>query len=272
MSAVTWSGATSHVGAIVRNPDPAPERSGPLNAAWERMAGQIEAASLDAMIVVATDHYETFRLEHYPTFCLGVAEQYEGWGEFGNPAGTVAGAPQLSADLLDALVSREFDISRSHEMPLDHSFMVPLVRLGLLDVPVVPLFVNCNTPPLPSLRRCRQLGTQIRDAVANLPGGLRVGVLGTGGVSHWVGLPRFGDINEEWDRRFLSLIGSGEVEKILGWSDEEILEHAGNGALEIRTWVLAQAASGTTSGRLLEYQPMPEWSIGIGVMTMGAGT
>jgi hypothetical protein len=42
--------------------------------------------------------------------------------------------------------------------------------------------------------------------------------------------------------------------------------------LEIRTWVLAQAASGTSAGRLLEYQPMPEWNIGIGVMTMGAGS
>jgi aromatic ring-opening dioxygenase catalytic subunit (LigB family) len=272
MSAVTWSGATSHVGAIVKNPDAAPERSGPLNAAWLQMTEQIRDAAVDALIVAATDHYETFGLEHYPTFCLGVADSYEGWGEFGNPSGTVTGAPELSAELLAGLVGHGFDISRSHEMRLDHSFMVPLVRLGVLDVPVVPLFINCNTPPLPSLRRCRQLGVAIRDVVAELPGELRVGVLGTGGVSHWVGLPRFGDINEEWDRRFLSLLETGGTEEILGWPDDEILDQAGNGALEIRTWVLAQAASGTSAGRLLEYQPMPEWNIGIGVMTMGAGS
>ncbi|WP_166352449.1 hypothetical protein [Phytoactinopolyspora limicola] len=272
MSAVIWTGATSHVGAIIKNPDPAPERSGPLNAAWDRMAEQIRAARLDAMVVVATDHYETFRLEHYPTFCLGVADEYEGWGEFGNPTGTVAGASELSQDMLAGLVDRGFDMSRSHEMPLDHSFMVPLVRLGLLELPVVPLFVNCNTAPLPSLRRCQALGESIREVVAGVPGERRVGVLGTGGVSHWVGLPRFGDINEEWDRRFLSLLESGGIDEILSWPDEEILERAGNGALEIRTWVVAQAASGTPAGRLLEYQPMPEWAIGIGVMTMGAGT
>ncbi|WP_129667078.1 hypothetical protein [Phytoactinopolyspora endophytica] len=269
MSSVVWTGATSHVGAILKNPDAAPERSGELHAAWDRMAAEIRGARLDALVVVATDHYETFRLEHYPTFCLGLADEYEGWGEFGNPAGVVRGAPAFSAGVLAGLMERGFDVSRSHEMPLDHSFMVPLVKLNLLDVPVTPLFLNCNTPPLPSLRRCHDLGVAVRDVVAGFPGELRVGVLGTGGVSHWVGLPRFGDVNEEWDRRFLALLGDGRLEEILEWSDDDILDQAGNGALEIRTWILTQGASGGPAGRLLGYQPMPEWSIGIGVMAMG---
>ncbi|SOD99410.1 2,3-dihydroxyphenylpropionate 1,2-dioxygenase [Blastococcus haudaquaticus] len=268
MSGVAWAGATSHVGAILRNPHAAPERSDGLNAGWDAMAAEIRAARLDALVVVATDHYETFRLEHYPTFCVGVADEYEGWGEFGNPAGVVSGSPAISAGLLDGLVSGGFDVSRSHEMPLDHSFMVPLLRLGLGDLPIVPLFVNCNTPPLPSLARCVALGTALGRAAAALPGGPRLGVLGTGGVSHWVGLPRFGEVNEEWDGHFLDLMATGRVEEVLGWSDDEILADAGNGALEIRTWLVAQGAAGAAGGRLLGYAPMPEWAIGIGIMSM----
>ena len=268
MSNLVYAGATSHVGAILRNPDALPERSGKLHRAWDQMAAELRDADLDAVIIVATDHYETFRLEHYPAFCLGLAEEYEGWGEFGNPGGRVAGAAGPAAELLAGLTRRGFDVSRSHEMRLDHSFMVPLVRLGLTDTPVIPLFVNCNTPPLPTLRRCYELGTALGEVVRSMPGGERLAVIGTGGVSHWVGLPRFGDVNIDWDNRFLALMAEGRLEEIFCWTDEQILEEAGNGALEIRTWLVAHAASGGTSGTVLGYQPMPPWAIGIGIMRM----
>ena len=268
MSEITYIGASSHVGAIIKAPDLLPERSRLLNKAWDQMAAEIHDAALDAVIVIGTDHYETFGLEHYPSFCLGVADNYEAWGEFGNPEGHVVGAPSASHQLLESLVQRGFDISRSHEMPLDHAFMVPIVRLGLTDLPIIPLFINYNTPPLPTLRRCRELGEAIRSAVREMPGNLRVGIIATGGVSHWVGLPQYGNINPEWDKEFLSLLANGGLEEVLDWSDAEILKNAGNGALEIRTWIVAQAASGSLTGSVLSYQPMPPWAIGIGIMRM----
>lgn len=267
-SAIIYAGMTSHVGAILREPHAMPERSQQLNAAWDSMAEALAVAEPDAVVVVATDHYETFGLEHYPTFCLGVGDVHEGWGEFGNPDGSVRGDETVATELLAGLVDAGFDVSRSHEMPLDHSFMVPIVRLGLTDTPVIPLFVNCNTPPLPSLRRCRDLGAAIGQVAQDLPSGSRLAVIGTGGVSHWVGLPQFGNINEDWDHHFLDLMAQGNLELILDWSDDEILETAGNGALEIRTWIVAAAAAGSHSGRLLAYQPMPDWAIGIGIMEM----
>lgn len=269
MSNLAYVGATSHVGAIIKNPDALPERSSQLHAAWDRMAAEIAEAALDAVIVIGTDHFETFNLENHPTFCLGVADDYEAWGEFGNPGGTVPGAPEVGSALLAGLIDAGFDLSRSHEMRLDHAYMVPILRLGLTDTPVIPLYVNCNTPPLPSLARCRDLGTAIRTVVSSLPGDLRVGLIATGGVSHWVGLPRFGDINPEWDRAFLDLFAGAELDRLVTFTDEEILEDAGNGALEVRTWILAQAAAGNPRSALLAYQPMDPWGIGIGVMRMG---
>jgi aromatic ring-opening dioxygenase catalytic subunit (LigB family) len=270
MSLLAYVGATSHVGAIIKNPDALPERSSLLKEAWERMTAEIAEARLDAVVVVGTDHFETFNLENHPTFCLGVAESYAAWGEFGNPGGEVPGAPGVSSALLEGLVHRGFDLSRSHEMPLDHAYMVPILRLGLASTPVIPLYINCNTPPLATLARCRDLGAAIRETVAAIPGDLRIGLIATGGVSHWVGLPQFGDINPEWDRAFLDLFANADLDRLVAFTDEEILEDAGNGALEIRTWILAQAAAGNPRSEVLQYQPMDPWGIGIGIVRMEA--
>lgn len=271
MGTLVYAGATSHVGAIIKNPQAHPDRNQALHGAWDQMGAEVAAADPDVVIVVATDHYETFGLEHYPVFCLGSADSYEAWGEYGNPGGTVRGDVASSNALHAELVGADFDVARAMEMSLDHSFMVPILRLGLEKRAVVPLFVNCNTSPLPSLRRCVDLGRAVREAVEALPGDTRVAIVATGGVSHWVGLPAFGRINEEWDRRFLRLLELGDLETVLSWTDREILEEAGNGALEIRTWLLAQACAGGEAAAVLGYAPMPDWAIGIGVVRMEVG-
>jgi AmmeMemoRadiSam system protein B len=153
-------------------------------------------------------------------------------------------------------------------MALDHSFMVPIIRLGLTHRRIVPLFVNCNTPPLPTLERCRDLGRALRQVIEGLNHETKVAVVATGGVSHWVGLPRFGDVNEEWDHDFLGWLASGDLDAILALSDEDIVEAAGNGALEVRTWVAAMACAGGDQADVLAYEPMPDWGIGIGIMRM----
>lgn len=269
MSGIVYAGATSHVGAILRKPDALPERTAELDAAWQRMSDDLHAAAPDAVVVIATDHYETFGLANYPTFAMGIADEYQGWGEFGNPDDRVVGDGELATRVLTSLVGSGFDLAHSQEMALDHSFMVPILRLGLTDLPVVPLFVNCNTPPLPTLGRCQELGVALGRSAQET--GTRLAVLGTGGVSHWVGLPQFGQINDEWDRLFLDLLARGDTDEIAGWSDRWIHDTAGNGALEIRTWLAAHSAAGGSKGELLAYHPMPPWAIGIGIMRMELG-
>lgn len=266
MGELAFSGVTSHVGAIIKNPHADLPGSARLHRAWDELDAHIDAIGPDAMIVVATDHYETFGLDHYPVFCLGVAEEHRGWGEFGTPGGLVAGRAELASALHAGLIARDFDVAVSYSMRLDHSFLVPVTRLPSVGrAGVVPLFVNCNTPPLPSLARCHALGQAIRSAVRRLPDGARVGVLATGGISHWVGLPRFGEVNEEFDTYFLELLMTGRVDAILEWSDEKILAEAGNGALEIRTWLVAAAAAGGAPLVASTYAAMPTWGIGVGV-------
>jgi hypothetical protein len=155
-------------------------------------------------------------------------------------------------------------------MRLDHSFMTPLSRIKAMQAPVLlPLFVNCTTRPLPSLRRCHELGAALRDTVEQLNKSVRVAVVSTGGVSHWVGVPRIGDINEHFDRDFLAAIEAGKIESILVMPDDWIEETAGNGALELRTWMVSAGASTSGHNEILGYAPMYPWATGIGIVRFG---
>jgi gallate dioxygenase len=65
--------------------------------------------------------------------------------------------------------------------------------------PVIPFAVNVVQYPVPSGRRCFNLGRAIRKAVASYDAPLKVQVWGTGGMSHQLQGPRAGLINREWD-------------------------------------------------------------------------
>jgi aromatic ring-opening dioxygenase catalytic subunit (LigB family) len=268
VATLVFAGTTSHVSGIIRTPDAHPSHSATLDRAWQAMTEALAAADPDVVLVVAPDHYETFGPENLPIFCLGAAESHEPWNELGIPGETVRGDEQVGLALHAGLVRAGFDVSLSREMKLDHGYLVPVQRLGLGERRIVPLYVNCTTAPLPSLDRCRALGAALRTAIDDLPSDLRVAVLGTGGVSHWVGLPRMGDINQEWDRAFLDDFTTGQLARILAMSDEDIEAEAGNGAQEIRTWLVASACAGDRGGELLAYAPMDAWVTGIGVVEL----
>lgn len=268
MATLVYAGATSHVSGIVRTPDAHPEYSPRLDAAWQEMIDALQRANPDVVVVVSTDHYETFGLENYPIFCIGAADIHGVWNEHGIPGHPVRGDVRVGSALHESLVGAGFDVARSMEMSLDHGFTVPIQRLGLGERRIVPIFVNCNTPPLPSLQRCRDLGVALRAAIEELPDDLTVAVIGTGGVSHWVGVPRTGEINEEWDHQFLQHVEAGNLEAVLKLSDEQIATEAGNGALEIRTWIVTAACAGSAGGRRLAYAPMRAWVTGIGIVEL----
>lgn len=268
MAQLVYAGATSHVSGIIRTPDADPQYTELLDTAWKRMSANLRAAAPDVVIVIGTDHQETYGLENYPIFAIGQADEYPAWNEHGIPGGTSTGAPEVSAQLHEALVHGGIDISVSMEMPLDHGYTVPMQRLDIEDLPIVPVFINCNQLPLPTLTRARQLGETLRAAIEALPADLRVAVLATGGVSHWVALPQQGEINVEWDDRFLTLVTEGDLDAITRMTDAEILEEAGNGALEIRTWVAASACAGGLGGERLAYAPMYPWVTGIGIVEL----
>ena len=71
-------------------------------------------------------------------------------------------------------------------MKIDHSFVMPMFwALPDFDIPIVPIFINCS----PANHDVQACSSDRGDPASGDRGlhGLDVAVLGTGGLSHWVG-------------------------------------------------------------------------------------
>ncbi len=66
-----------------------------------------------------------------------------------------------------------FDLALSEEFQVDHSITVPVHFLaatdGVVERPIVPLWINGIAPPFPLASRCRDLGAMVSAAVAAYP-------------------------------------------------------------------------------------------------------
>ena len=58
---------------------------------------------------------------------------------------------------------------------------------------------------------------------------------------------------------------NGDTEALIALSDAYIDEYGGNGAHEIRNWLVAMGAMGSQTSELLCYEAIPEWINGVAV-------
>lgn len=260
--------AASHTPVMLNFPDAIPDEDrGAIFAAFKGLGDQIRASRPDTVIVISDDHVHNFFLDNFPAFCIGTAPSYatpvEHWLKADRQVMT--GDAELGAHLLREALRHGFDPSFSMELTLDHGVLTPLHLAGIAgSVPVVPLLVNCVQPPMPTMRRAWQWGCFLREAIASLDVPRRVAVLATGGISHDIATPRMGAINEDFDQEFLRLLEQGDPEPLLAYSQDHVHE-AGNGAEEIRTWLMAHGAAGSKGFKTAYYKAVSNWYTGIGL-------
>src|SRR5262249_13601169 len=98
----------------------------------------------------------------------------------------------LALHVIDGLIDRGFDISTSKVLPADqyegHAYSFIHRRyLSGLNIPIVPIFLNTyNAPNQPRPARCVELGRALSAAVASFADDIRVGVIASGGLSHFL--------------------------------------------------------------------------------------
>ncbi len=207
----------------------------------------IAGVSPDVCIVVYNDHANAFSLEIIPTFALGTAARFgiadEGFGR--RPVPAVIGDPELAWHLGESLILDEFDMTLVQEMEVDHGLTVPLsVAFGQPEAwpcKVIPLAVNVVQYPPPTGNRCYRLGQAIRRAIDSYPGGERVVIFGTGGLSHQLQAQRAGLINAAWDAHFLDLLVD-DPEAAARISHVEYLREAGSEGIELVMWLIMRGA------------------------------
>jgi aromatic ring-opening dioxygenase catalytic subunit (LigB family) len=285
--------ACSHAGLIVTRRDRAPAaQAARVSSAYAAARDEIARQRPDVVVVVATDHQQAFPLTNVVPFSIGVGPVAKGLGDAGLPPCVVPIHQPLAQAILTACGERGVDLAFSEAPLIDHSFVMPLTLLRPeLDVPIVPVTQNCNVPPRPTFARSGELGRALRESIRSGPRGRAV-VIGTGGLSHWVGSParrafmnraagtrlaqlaahpvvleETGEINAEFDRRFLDQVTAGRMAQfVAAWTPERVEEVAGNGAQELRNWITTAAIAGDARATVLAYEPVAEWLTGTAVV------
>ena len=237
-------------------------------AKLDQQRRDIEEAGAEALIVVAAEHFANFFMNNMPAFCIGIGERYEGpiedpdWLRI--PRTTVPGASDLGTRLTREIM-KTVDVAYAEEWKFDHGIMVPLNFLTPeYDLPIIPVNINCQGPPLTPLHRAWAFGEALRRACDSVPE--KIALVGTGGVSHWPATPDSGKINEAWDRQFLDRLMRQDKDKLLSYSDEETYAQAGQGGFEIAARTLRRRPRRAGPGELQFYTAeLPIFAVGVTV-------
>ena len=254
MAKITASVYTSHVPAIGAALDLKKDHEPywqPLFDGYKPSKAWMKDNTPDVIILVFNDHATAFDLTMIPTFAIGCAESYqpadEGWGP--RPVPVVQGHAALSAHIAQSVIQQDFDLTIVNKMDVDHGLTVPLSLLfgeqdpvkGAWPCPVIPIAVNVVQYPVPSGKRCLNLGKAIRKAVESYDQDLNVQIWGTGGMSHQLQGPRAGLINKQFDSDFLdTLIADPETQAAVPHID--YIREAGSEGIELVMWLIARGA------------------------------
>ena len=272
---------------------------------------KIAASKPDVVLILGSNHFRGFWLDLIPAFTLGVGECISS-GESGTPKGPQRVDVEFARHLANELIEGgRFDLAYSARLQIDHgqSHAIQYLLDGI-DVPIVPLVVNVFAPPLTTFKRCEEVAKALRDAVASYPADTRVVVIASGGLSHRLPWPDWRDphgededfmvqawldgrenwsdydvrrrqiiraadaaITPEFDDRILDLFASGKASELAEFTTQQIEDEAGNGAQELRTWLMMAAMLDYVPGERLAYEAIPEWLTGMGVTILDpAGT
>ena len=246
---------------------------GAFRACSERM----KALAPTAAVVIGADHYMLFGTSCLPAYLIGI-------GDVDGPIDRLPGLGRRTYPTHEALATHialhgrdtGFDWAVARAFTVDHAVAIPdqeivePVRAAGFEVPLIPVYLAAGVDPYLSMKRAAQLGGQIRAAVQAFPGNERVVVIGSGGISHWVGTADMGRVNEDFDREVLDMVARGDLDALTSLADADILERGGNGAMELRNWACAMGAMPGARGEVVDYAAVPEWVTGLGFAELKA--
>lgn len=263
-----------------------------FRAGLTRARDEVDDFQPELIVMFGSDHRRTYQ-SVIPA--MSVAMTAHGYGDNATPTGTYPIPEDLASTLLAGLLEADFDVAASYDVALDHGFGGTLQDLldGIDVVPILPIFINCATPPLIRPSRAVELGDAVSRFLDDHCSDLRVLTLGSGGLSHAppslesvarvmtdsqrqelnvTGRERaIKQVSPEWDQKILTMFSDLD-EQSLSQLPQELIDQGGVGANEIRTWLAAWAAGGRPCLETLGYEAVLEWITGMAVVSSGIGT
>jgi protocatechuate 4,5-dioxygenase beta chain len=219
----------------------------------------LDAAQPDAIVVISNDHFNTFFLDNFPTFAIGVAETSSGPNDQTKmPRYDFAVQSSLAAHVLKVAMNEGFDFSVVQDFAVDHSMLVPLHFLtDGVRTPMVPVWVNAFVKPWPTARRCHALGRMLKGAIASMPQRMRVAVLAAGSFSLEIAGPKLNPGTRssvpdmDWSRHIHRRIKNAEIDEIIAEATPERMWQAGNIGAELLNWIVMLGTVGTDKPRFV---------------------
>jgi 2,3-dihydroxyphenylpropionate 1,2-dioxygenase len=269
----------SHTPGMLR--DKAEQFGHEFRAGVKRAAELVAAFEPELIVFFGSDHRRAFV---DPVPAIAVMTGAEGMGDLGSATGRYDVPAKIAGELAARLLMRDFDITVGRDIALDHGFGQTYEQLigDLPAVPVIPIYINCATPPLGRPGRAYALGRAVGEELSYLD--QRVLFIGSGGLSHSppsleskaaglsdaerlamneAGREAAKDkINPDWDRAFLRRIAAAPAS--LEHLTSEDIAPAGVGANEVRTWIAAIAA-GNFPVETVVYEPVRDWITGMAI-------
>ena len=267
MGKIVCAYATSHV---LFDPSPAPDRAARIVAGMQELGRRAAATRPDVLLMITNEHMFNINMRVQPPFSIGVSDDYEAYGDMGIPKRRFPGHSDFAMSLARFTANAGFDLALCDGIRPDHGVTLPLLFIKPWgSVPAVPLYVNANMTPPPSLARCMALARAIRTFIAEeRPANERVGVMASGGLSHWLNIPGTGNVAEEFDQEFIRRMAAGKYTDYTQLTMDKILNQAGNGGLEIANWLMMAEIIPGARGEKIYYEPMPAWQTGLGGVSM----
>lgn len=255
-----------------------PEKLGELydqaQVAMDEMRRRIAAAKLDVLLIVGDDQTELFRTSNNPAFAIYYgptirntarepAAPHDAWVK---SARMWRHEPEVDRDypvksdmaewFIRQLCDRDFDITAMDGLERGqsegHAFQ--FIHRRLLDggpggnagsLPVIPIILNTFDPPnQPTPKRCVALGAALRELIAKWPQDIRVGVIASGGLSHFV-------VDEVLDQKIITAIRNKDTATLAGLDPK----HLQAGSSEIRNWLVVGEMARELDVEWVQYLP-----------------
>lgn len=261
------------------------ERHQRARAAITELGQVVRNSGVDVLVIISSDHKETYNDEVLAPFVVywGDSVQHvpftaEDLATFppGLAIAEVANVPkvkttrqthsELALHILAETQSLGFDPAASLRLPagkyndygIPHGwgYIVQQVLGGEDVIPFVPIFVNTFWyPNPPTARRCYEFGVALGKAIESFPGDLKVGVVASGGLSHFV-------IDEDLDHQFLEAIKAKDGSVLSGYTEDVLT----SGTSELRNWIVTAGALSATDlqARVIDYVPAYRSEAGTG--------
>ncbi|MFC4802986.1 hypothetical protein ACFPA1_27075 [Neobacillus sp. GCM10023253] len=306
MAKIVAGVAMSHSPMIMTNEAGAGEKGQRFINTASEMKRYLEDSGADVIVLISDDHFNSYFYDHMPSFTIGIGE-CEGWGDWQIPKYQIPVQQELAKHILHTSLENDVDFAFTLKMKVDHGHTQGIYFLNPdLQIPVVPIAVNTSAPPLPTMDRCFQIGEVVRKAIESWDQDLKVAIVASGGLSHWVPIPKIesekpedqflvnvlkngrqeieqldeylklretnvtklksGPVNEQIDREFLRLVTEKDYTTLRNWSAAFIEENLGNGGQEIHNWLVLLGVLQNFDASVACYEPIPEWVTGMAIV------